>query len=508
MRTLISTALLLLTWAGSAAQHKYWIYFKDKPAGGQSSYVSETAVRNRALLGLPLHQYTDVPVHQEYLNRLSALGLHSVCRSKWLNAVSAYVDDRQMPLLQQLDFVAAVAPIRLEAYPAGAVGKSPDPTYALAQINAGILKEQQLTAKGVHIGLIDGSFFTAPYSPALQHIFETGRLGATKDFVGQTSEKFFDNTTDLKDIHGTAVWHMIGGHDHNENVQYGLATGATYFLARTDETSKEFRGEEDYWVAGLEWLDSLGVRLVNSSLGYTQFDNPQDNHQLSEMTGRSTASSKAAQIAAEQKGMIIVVAAGNYGKDKKWQIVSAPADAKDVISVGATDSYGLKLPLSSIGPDFLAFIKPDIACFSAAGTSIAAPIVTGLIACLLEKDPTLNTPKLKSLLNRSAHLYPYANNYLGYGIPDVGKLLKLLSLPADDHLNANEEKRVAGKSFSLPVERAGAAPVVVFHKKDQRIVSQQVTLTPRKGAIRVKRPAGASRSTVALPGKTLEIIWE
>ncbi|MBD0258605.1 MAG: S8 family serine peptidase [Cytophagales bacterium] len=509
MRTTLATTLLLVLWATACAQDKCWIYLKDKPAvAAGARFVSEQAVQNRALLGLQRHQYTDTPLNEEYLEQLRGLGVQLVCSSRWLNAVSAYVDDNQMRLLKQLTFVTGIQPIYLHSHPASAAGQDPDPNYALAQINAGVLKEQQLTARGVRIGVIDGSFFTAPHSPGLQDIFATGRVGGTKDFVAKSSTKFFDNTDNLQDIHGTAVWHMIGGYDHTSDVQYGLATGATFFLARTDDTDKEFLGEEDYWVAGLEWLDSLGVRLVNSSLGYNFFDNAEDNHRLSEMTGQAIASSKAAQIAAEQKGMIIVVAAGNYGKIKNWRVVAAPADARDVISVGATDSYGLKLPLSSIGSELVAFTKPDVACFSSSGTSISAPVITGLIACLLEKDPALNMPQIKGLLARAGNLYPYANNYLGYGIPDAGKMLKLLSLPADSALNAGEEKKVSGKIFRMPVERSASAKGVLFHKKDERIVSEQLSIRLNKGKIRIRKPGTVSRSTLVLPGKMVEIIWE
>ena len=125
----------------------------------------------------------------------------------------------------------------------------------------------------------------------------------------------------------------------------------------------------------MEWIDSLGVRVINTSLGYAKgFSNPAENYEPTQMDGHTSVISKAAQIATEKKGILLVVSAGNEGDDTNWMLISTPADAEGVLAVGATNQkLWNKIGYSSIGPEFLPYLKPNVSCFSLYGTSLAAP---------------------------------------------------------------------------------------------------------------------------------------
>lgn len=505
----LSFLVFVLMSITAFGQSKYWIYFKDKKVDQHVQYVSDRTLQNRALLGIELFQLTDVPVNKLYIDSLKCYGVSAINQSKWLNGITAIVNPDDIAKIDGLGFVSEVQHLTSEMFTTGLGADVDFYSYAMTQIAAEKLLESGLTGKNVDIGVIDGNFFTSDRSPALSKLFKNGHVQATRDFVDPNSKDFFNNADNQNDYHGTAVWHMIGGYDSLKNMQYGLATEASYYLARTDDTYKEMRLEEAYWIEALEWMDSLGVRLINSSLGYaTDFDNKDENHEPEDMDGKTTSISKAAQIATEEKGMILVIAAGNRGADKSWKIVSAPADAEGVITVGATDIIGKKEAFSAIGPSGLSYTKPDVVCLAAnGGTSVAAPVITGLIACLLEADPTLNNTQIKEVLKKSSHLYPLPNNYLGYGIPSAQLALEIIK--DSKQVKADfEEKIVEGKKATIQLPDTDLNKVVVFHKLDDRNVKEQEVLSVEGKILQIKKPSKVTRSTLVLENKLIEILWE
>jgi subtilisin family serine protease len=257
----------------------------------------------------------------------------------------------------------------------------------------------------------------------------------------------------------------------------------------------------------MERMDSLGVRIINTSLGYAQgFTNPKENYRPTDMTGSTSVISRATRIAAEEKGLLIVVSAGNEG-DSAWEIVSTPGDSPWVLSVGATKAKSRdKIYYSSTGPAWLPYLKPDVSCFAANGTSFAAPVVTGFAACLLEKHPSLTYKRLIEIIQRSGHLYPTGNNYLGYGVPDAAKALRLAADSAWQPAPARLLP-VASRSYQVKVTNPAVESVVVFHKRDERMVIRQEALAPVKGSVTINRPTGVQRSTVDLGNEVIEINW-
>ena len=302
---------------------------------------------------------------------------------------------------------------------------------------------------------------------------------------------------------------MIAGYNSTTRELTGMATGSKFYLARTEDGDREFRGEEDTWIAALEWMDTKGVRLISTSLGYAiKMDDPLDNYTQDQMNGKTARITKAAQIATEEKGIFVVVSAGNEGSNPGWQIISAPADAKGVLSIGATKSGNCeRIEYSSIGPENLPYMKPNVSCYSPDGTSFSAPAVAGFVACLMQRAPALDNKKIKEIIEKSSHLYPYGNNYIGYGIPRASRALKLIVNPELTFPTVSL-KEVKGKSTILKFDKVKKQEVVLFHKKNETIVTEQVSAVFKKGKLKIQKPANVIRTTVSYMDTVVEIVWK
>ena len=175
----------------------------------------------------------------------------------------------------------------------------------------------------------------------------------------------------------------------------GTAPNADYVLLRTENADSEFIVEEDNWVSGAEIADSIGCDVLNTSLGYTEFDDTAQNHTYADLDGQTARISIAAGIAS-RKGMIPVNSAGNSGEDD-WHYIGAPADAFDILAVGAVNNERMVAPFSSRGPSADGRVKPDVCAVGWGaiglgidglrpdplnGTSFSSPITCGLVACL------------------------------------------------------------------------------------------------------------------------------
>ncbi len=473
-----STFLLicLLQVTGGFSQQKYWVYVNS------NDIANKTAVKRYL-------ETNDCAI---------------VTYSDWLNAysVSSGCNLSSPPA----ELTSSIKPVALFEQNRFNNSKEPKLGFALEQINANKIIEKDLTGKGVKIGIIDGGFLEADKDPRLSHLFKNKQVIAYRDFVTPALGPF-EGSKHLGDDHGNEVWHMIGGKDPETEVQFGMATGADFYLARTDDGRTDFRAEEDYLVAALEWMDSLGVKLVNISIGYSiGFENALENYKPTDMDGKSVALTRAAQIAASEKGMLLVVAGGNDGNLENFQVVSTPADAKDVLAVGATGyKTWQKLKYSSIGAEFLNYVKPDVSCFSSQGTSFSAPIITGLAAVIWEGNPELTNMEVKDLITSSGHLANNPNNYLGYGVPDANQIFNILNNDLSRFYSYEEiESR---KTFKLDLQDAMNNRMVIFHKKNKTIVMQQQIEKITGSSMRLRKPEGAQRSTIISGKNVTEIIW-
>ncbi|EAY25766.1 S8 family peptidase [Microscilla marina] len=492
------------------ATHKYWVVFRDKGAFAPNArYVSVQTWQNRRLLGLPLQQISDVPVATQYIQQLQKQKIRLCQRSKWLNAVSVRANAAQRTWLRQQAFVKEVSLVYTQGVIA-AQQRTNEPSKkqfatVLKQMKAQFLVEAGLNGKSIKIGIIDVGFDGADKLSALKHIFKDKRFLGGRDFVKPSNKKMFNRQTN-DDYHGTQVWRAIAGKTTQR--QFGLATGAQFYIARTDHGVTETRTEEDNWIAAVEWMDSLGVRIVNTSLGYSDgFTNRKEDYTPQEMDGKTSKISRAADIAVKQKGMLMVVSAGNEGAIQ-WKVVSTPGDAKEALSVGATNkNFRAKAGYSSIGPDFLPYLKPNVSCFASNGTSFSAPVISGLAACLLQKKPSLKNTELRAIIEKSAHLYPYGNNYIGYGIPQANVALKLINEPL---WKPDNVKTMEVTKDKLVLEKLTAKKVVVFHKRDQYQVQHQQRMKVGKDQkVVIKRHKRTTqRTTIDIGHEVIEIYWK
>ena len=290
--------------------------------------------------------------------------------------------------------------------------------------------DRGIDGSGVTIGVLDAGFVGMREDSTLQYLFNEGRITATHDFVRGDSNVFRSSE------HGTEVMSCLAGKDDFN--QFGLATGATFVLARAEQNFSAYLIQEARWIEALEWVVGQGAQIVTSSLIYSD-----QLYKRTQMNGSSFLS-KAAERA-WQKGVLILNSAGNSGQGY-WEIIGAPGDAEHVLTVGACNYNGLKCDFSSTGPTSDYRLKPNVVAkgdvFVSAGnevkmvsgTSFACPLVAGFAACVLQRHPEKRASDLWDELQQSASLYPYYDYAHGYGVPQASYFLD-----ATDSLSIEED---------------------------------------------------------------------
>jgi len=209
----------------------------------------------------------------------------------------------------------------------------------------------------------------------------------------------------------------------------GTAPYAKFYLLRSEIDTTEKVVEEYQWVSAIEYADSAGADVVNSSLGYTTFGDASQNHTWADLNGRTSVASISATMAA-RRGMILCIAAGNEGGGS-WQKISVPADADSILAVGSVNGSGVYSFFSSTGNTADGRIKPDVAAqgentcianstgiFTGNGTSFASPTMAGMVACLWQGNPTQTNMQVIAAIKQSATQHVSPDSLLGYGIPN------------------------------------------------------------------------------------------
>jgi len=295
--------------------------------------------------------------------------------------------------------------------------------FQVGQINGQFLHKNGFRGKGMLIAILDAGFYHVNLLPAFDSLRLGGRIAGTRDFVNPLSNIFEENT------HGMMVLSTMGGIIPGSLI--GTAPDATYWLIRSEDTSSEYLIEEDNWVAAAEFADSLGVDVINSSLGYSVFDNAVMNHTYADMNGSTTRVARGANMAVS-KGILVFASAGNEG-NKSWHYLISPSDGDSVIAVGAVDKYGTKAAFSSFGPASDRNVKPDLAAMGqstalqssngmtglGSGTSFSSPVLAGAAACLWQANPHATVSQVKQALIKSGSQYQRPDSLLGYGIPNM-----------------------------------------------------------------------------------------
>lgn len=421
---------------------KFRVYLTDKPtmdlvSGGPLSFLSQKALDRREEQNVRIDS-TDYPVSKTYKKEIANLGAQIVTESRWFNTVVVeYPDSTEIAQVEKLDFVDSVQFVwRGQSQPHSNLNEmrprlsSPDcssdtlreslfgaSAHQFALHNAQNMLTAGFQGKGIYIAVIDAGFTNIDVIPSFIHSF----LSGYKDFV--PNGHIFSASD-----HGTRVVSTMALNLPHKAM--GSAPQASYLLLRSEDEESEFPVEEDYWVAAVEYADSLGVRLVNTSLGYNHFDDSTLNYTHKELNGKRSLISRAAD-SAFNKGMLVVGSAGNEG-NKAWEKITVPGDSKKMLTIGAVGTDSIVASFSSRGPTADGRIKPDLVSVGRAtltigqsgiigytnGTSFSSPFLAGLIGSLWSVNPQLNRNELIEIVRSSSHQFHSPDSIFGYGIPD------------------------------------------------------------------------------------------
>lgn len=444
MKKLVLLVFALNICLGTFAQFtpgdtlKYRISLKDKAATDYSlqkpeMYLSKKSIERRKRQGLEIDS-TDLPVCKKYVDAIRKKGVHVLVTGKWDNFVTVSCNDSMLIAeIAGLPFVRSTERVwrgvAKRASERDSLINKPlrtDSLYgpAITQIkmsHADRLHEAGFKGQGMTIAVIDAGFHNVDKIEAMKNINILG----TRDFVNPEADIYAESS------HGMSVLSCMAM--NQPNVMIGTAPEASYWLLRSEDEYSENLVEQDYWVAAIEFADSVGVDLVNTSLGYYSFDDPAKNYRYRDLNGHYALMSREAAKAAD-KGIVVVCSAGNSGSGS-WKKITPPGDAENVITVGAVNKYGVLAPFSSVGNTADGRVKPDVVAVGlgsdvmgtdgnlrhANGTSFSSPIMCGMVACLWQACPELTAKEIIELVRRSGDRAVFPDNIYGYGIPDLWK---------------------------------------------------------------------------------------
>lgn len=443
---------------------KFWVTFHNKDNSPYSisnpeAFLSEKAIQRRVKQNIAIDS-SDIPVNQSYIDFLESVGATVLTKSKWLNAATIYVEDTTvLQTIRQLSLVKNIEPVfgtRIQHIENTTAIVRVDNTVVadtkygnsfnqISMLRGDYLHKKNYQGEGILIGVFDSGFRNVHEIGAFSKLFSENRILHTWDYVAGEQNVYDD------DNHGTSVLSTMAAYVENEII--GTAPNAQYILLRTEDAPQEFRIEEDNWLAAAEFADSMGVDIINSSLGYSGFDDPSMNYSYNDMNGVTTRITKAASFASG-KGIIVVNSAGNSG-NRPWKFITAPADANNILAVGAVNESGNVTAFSSRGPSADGRVKPDIMAKgnaatvvhqtgetrTASGTSFSSPILAGMVACLWQAFPEKTNTEIMQMVRQSGHLYYSPNDSMGYGIPDFKKAYLL---------NKNELQKLLPVAYPNP----------------------------------------------------------
>ncbi|HOY48504.1 MAG TPA: S8 family serine peptidase [Flavobacteriales bacterium] len=518
---LISLNLSAFAQTNGTFNRKYWVQLTDKVGTPYSlsnpeAFLSTRAIDRRAKQGIGFKE-NDLPLNPAYVAQIQAAGARVINQSKWFNAVTIELTDSTLlPIIEALPFVARtnkVARVKQkspadqfiadlmkmqEQYEADAAKKlllaqGADAFYGngdqqIKMLNGDKLHQMGFQGKGIHIAVLDAGFYHVDQIVFFDSLRSSGRLLGTRDFVQGGTSVFEDNS------HGLSVLSTMAG--NIPGVFVGTAPKASYWLLRTEDADSENLIEEDNWVRGAEFADSVGVDVINSSLGYTVFDDSTASHTYSQLDGKTARITIGADIAAS-KGMLIVNSAGNSGADP-WKYIGFPADGDSVLSIGAVDVNRNYASFSSQGPTPDGRIKPNVTAMGqqpyvitsggmpgkSNGTSFSSPILAGMSACLWQAHPEASAMEIFKAIEQSADQYDAPDAKKGFGIPDFLKAHAILSQLAldravqDSVVNVYPNPFIEGVTVEFYSTSEQDIQVKIFKLSGKQIAEEKIHVYP------------------------------
>ncbi|MCU0443119.1 MAG: S8 family serine peptidase [Bacteroidia bacterium] len=513
MKRFLLCCIGLVLFVHAQSQYAFVVYLSAKDSSWKqqpaSAYLTPAAVERRA----QQHIQTDSLDYPLPLFVDSVFASYKILTSsKWFNALVIEGDKKLNETLVTLPYVRKVVPIgsvkslrkskqletinineALTALETKFTPVKKDSNFygkslpAVAQLNLATLHQQGWMGQGVKVAVIDAGFPSVAQLPFFKHVFDSMRLLPSYDVAMQDSNVF------AHDDHGLAVLSCMATHWPYQYV--GTAPLATYQLLRTEYAPAELPIEEWFWIRAVEIADSMGIQLINSSLGYTDYDDQTYSYTLKDLDGKTAPSSIAATIAV-QKGIVVVVSAGNEG-DNAWKHICIPADADGVITVGAVSKEGYFAPFSSIGPTADKRIKPDVVAlgddayvastrgvfYENDGTSFASPVLAGAVVCLMQARPNLLPKQYLNALHLSGSRYAKPDHVYGYGIPDMALAYAFLGTDSLSRIIELRQLKDAKLHLALMLDQDQKVTVSVMNSLQKNVFKAQWYLF--KGANRL-----------------------
>jgi serine protease AprX len=493
--------LLLLQSSFSYAQYRYLVVFKDKANSpynikNPQQYLSSKAIERRIKQKISITEH-DFPVNPAYVKIIQDAGISVEYSSKWLNAVLINTSKEKLSEVLALSFVKGLEgnyenglenpKARLQkgesgnkSIPEGTLVDPGSSFNQLSMLGADVMHEKGYRGKGVLIGLLDSGFSNADKLDVFQSLFAENRVLETFNFV--------DNDPIVYDAHshGTSVLSCIAA--SLDGQMLGTAPEASFVLYVTENVSYETKMEEANWLFAAERADSIGVDIVGSSLGYSDFQGTEQDYRYEDLDGNTALVTRAADWLAS-KGILVVLSAGNEG-NKAWKYITAPADGDSVIAVAAVDANQNYVNFSSVGPTPDGRTKPEVAAKGGGttvatpsnfvgtsnGTSFAAPLITGLVAGLRQAFPDFTAMEIREILLKSGSQANQPDDLLGYGIPNFERAYDMATL--QQLINSTERNILV---FPNPAGSNGNIKVLVT--KEELGFEFKASITDAKGKV-------------------------
>lgn len=434
---------------------KIWVFFSDKGFSDKTGFIqfassvqlSEKVLKRRKKVDLDQVLFIDLPVHNEYVSQIEQFGATHRRNSRWLNAASFEVPINSLDKISNLPFVKSIKPMvgfkkdyseisTIDDFQSDEKFQSPFAADALSygssfvqlnQINVPAVHQKGYSGAGVTLCITDTGY-RKTHDAFAAHYAE-GRVLSEYDFVFDDSETS-NEPIDAADQwnHGTLIWSVSAG--KLDGQIYGPAYNANILLAKTEDVRSETQIEEDNWVAALEWADSLGADVITTSLGYSKWYTQED------YDGNTCVITLAANTCASL-GIVLCNSMGNSGSAPTT--LSAPADAFDILAVGAVSSSGIIASFSSRGPTYDGRMKPEVCAMGVAtysssssgdgnyttadGTSLSTPLVAGAACLLIEARPGFSPLHIRQAIMETADRADNPDNNYGWGIMNIDAAL-------------------------------------------------------------------------------------
>ncbi len=450
---LLTFIFLASSFALSAQTNRYIVYLKDKVGTPffvtrPDQFLSQRSIQRRVIQKIDVIE-EDLPISPTYREQLQATGARVFFSSKWMNCILVETTDALVSSIAKLPFVTKTELVaRGKKLSTGRLHKmsktkntsvTPATNVQLGMIGIDSMHLDGYKGEGISVAVFDSGFQGVDISASFKPIFQENRFAYSFDFISNSKNVF------QYDDHGTEVLSVIAAYLPGSFA--GGAYNATFTLFVTEDVGSEYRVEEYNWLFAAEKADSAGVDIINSSLGYNQFDDPAMNYNKTDDLDGSTALVSLAAKKSLEKGMMVVCSAGNEGSNS-WKLVTPPADVDGVLAIGSVTSAKVKSSFSSIGPTSDGRVKPDVVALgsstsvitaggavgTSSGTSVAAPLISSLAAGIWQRYSYLTASELYDAIVTSADQALQPDQLKGYGIPNYNVVKR-----AFDVIKINEE---------------------------------------------------------------------